>query len=156
MNDYIEIGSAPCDEACVQVDPHKDYLPAMRAEFNRFIDLIRKKLGSEPEGARLQVKSNPHDFGTYLEVACYYDDENEEAKTYAYLCESDAPKTWDDDKPLEKRDIEVNVSATVLNTITVQAPTKHAAERLAKQQFGKQLRAAKLDFENNEVEAFAE
>lgn len=97
MKEYIEIGSAPCNEECVSVNPDVDYLPAMRQECLRFMDLIRKKLGPEPEGAHLSVKSNPHDFGTYLEVVCYYDDQDEEASRYAYGCESEAPKTWDDD-----------------------------------------------------------
>ena len=96
MRDYMELGSAPCNEDCVSVTRDGDYLPAMRQECLRFIDLIRKKLGPEPEGARLTVQSNPHDFGTYLEVVCYYDDQDEEARRYAYRCESDAPKTWDD------------------------------------------------------------
>lgn len=97
MREYMEIGSAPCNEDCVSVDPKVEYLPAMRRECLRFMDLIRKKLGPEPEGARLSVKSHPHDFGTYLDVVCYYDDEDEEARRYAFRCESDSPKTWDDD-----------------------------------------------------------
>ncbi len=98
--DYMELGSAPSDEDCVNVTREGGYLPAMREECLRFIDLIRKKLGPEPEGARLYVKSNPHDFGTYLEVACGYYDDDEEARRYAYRCERYAPRTWADDKPI--------------------------------------------------------
>ncbi|MDO8637597.1 MAG: hypothetical protein Q7R34_15420 [Dehalococcoidia bacterium] len=58
--------------------------------------MIRKKLGPEPEGASLGIKSNPHDFGTYYEVLCYYDDENEEAAAYAYRCESESPTHWEE------------------------------------------------------------
>lgn len=94
MKDTIEIGSSPCDEDCVQVGADSYELLA-REECNRFIELIRKKLGPEPEGARLFVKSNPHDFGTYLEVACRFDDENEAATRYAYRCEAEAPATWE-------------------------------------------------------------
>ncbi|MDO8490833.1 MAG: hypothetical protein Q7T04_02315 [Dehalococcoidia bacterium] len=100
--DFVSIASAPYEEECVQVEPTGDYIGPMKAECRRFLDLIRKKLGPEPEGAYLSVKGNPHDFGTYYEVVCNYDDENEEAVAYAYRCESDAPKTWDDDKPIEK------------------------------------------------------
>ncbi len=100
MGDYMEIASAPSDEPCVQVNPQGDYHDAMKAECRRFIELIRKKLGQEPPGAHLAIKSCPHDFGTYYEVVCWYDDDNQDAVNYAYLCESDAPRTWNDDKRL--------------------------------------------------------
>ena len=92
--DYVDIGSSPCDEDCAQMGA-PDYYTRAKAECARFIELIRKTLGPEPEGARLAVKSNPHDFGAYYEVVCYYVDENDEARKYAYRCESDAPATWD-------------------------------------------------------------
>ena len=97
MRDYIEIGSSPCDEHCVQVNPEGDYHDAMKAECRRFLELIRKKLGPEPAGARLAVKSNAHDFGIYYECGCYFDDVYPESQAYAFRCESDAPRTWDDD-----------------------------------------------------------
>lgn len=97
MRDYMSIGSAPCDEPCVQVTPRGDYHDAMKAECRRFLDLIRKKLGEEPPGARLAVKGNPYDFGTYYEVGCHFDDGDEEAYDYALACESSAPQTWSDD-----------------------------------------------------------
>lgn len=104
--DYVSIGASPCEEDCVQVEPTGAYIGPMKAECRRFLDLIRKKLGPEPEGAMLGIKSNPHDFGTYYEVVCYYyDDENEEAAKYAYRCESESPKTWNDDKPIEKEEV---------------------------------------------------
>ena len=98
MKDCMSIGSAPCNENCVQVNPEGDYHEAMRAECRRFLELIRKKLGVEPPGARLAVKANPHDFGTYYDVVCWFDDEYEEARHYALRCERDAPTTWEDDK----------------------------------------------------------
>jgi hypothetical protein len=59
------------------------------------IGQIRRELGEEPAGARLRIKSNPHEFGNYLEVVCNYDDSNEEAADYAYRCE-DTAGDWDD------------------------------------------------------------
>ena len=100
MRDYISLGSAPCNEDCVQVNSQGDYHEAMKAECRRFLELIRKKLGPEPTGARLAITSSPHDFGTYYEVVCYFDDDNEEARGYAFRCEGHAPSTWHDDKPL--------------------------------------------------------
>ena len=94
MKDYIELGQAPCEEACSQVgDP--DYPEKSRAECRRFIELIRKVLGTEPPGAHLKLRSFEHDFGTYREVVCYYDEGNEQAREYAMLCEAKAPTHWE-------------------------------------------------------------
>ena len=92
--DYMEIGSAPWEEECVSVNPDTDYLPSMRAECNRFINRIREVHGEEPEGAELRVKSNSHDFGTYLEVVCYFSDTDEDAMAYAYKCQDEMPAKW--------------------------------------------------------------
>ncbi len=94
MRDYLNIGSSPCAEKCVQVG-EPNYAVESRKECNRFIELIRKCLGEEPDGATLAIKSFPHDFGTYHEVVCYYDDTNEVAIDYAFKCESEAPETLD-------------------------------------------------------------
>lgn len=92
MRDFLNIGCTPCEESCQQV-PYTD--PGLaRRECLAFIKAIRKKLGNEPEGASLQVNSFPHDFGTYHEVVCYYNDTMPESEEYALLCESDAPATW--------------------------------------------------------------
>lgn len=95
--DYISIGSAPANEDCVSVDPNTDYIPAMKAECRRFADLIAEKLGVPPAGARLSVKGFSHDFGTYYEVVCFFDEDDEEAVAYALKCESDAPANWSDE-----------------------------------------------------------
>ena len=92
--DYIEIGSTPAGEDCAQVGS-EGYERRARAECLRFIELIRKKLGPQPEGARLSVKSNPHDFGSYLSVVCFYDDTKEQAVEYAFRCEREAPTRWE-------------------------------------------------------------
>jgi hypothetical protein len=94
-DDYITIGSAPCNEYCVQVGS-ENYASRARAECRRFLELIRAKLGPEPKGAQLAVKSFSHDFGTYYEVVCWYEVGNLEAENYAFRCESEAPCNWDD------------------------------------------------------------
>lgn len=97
MRDYIDIGSAPSGEDCAQVGA-EDYHSRVRVECNRFIGLIRKTLGPEPEGARLSVKAFSHDFGTYHEVVCYFDDNSEEAMRYAFRCQDEAPTRWEQDE----------------------------------------------------------
>jgi len=93
MKDYVSIGSAPAEEPCAQVG-EPDYPEKSREECRRFIALIRKALGPEKGSARLAVKSFPHDFGTYREVVCYFDDEDEKGADYAFKCESESPGTW--------------------------------------------------------------
>jgi hypothetical protein len=94
MRDYLDIGPVPAEEDCTQVGVD-NYMAKARPECNRFIERIREVLGVEPEGARLAVKSNPHDFGSYLSVVCYWDIDNEVAEAYAFRCEGSGPLTWE-------------------------------------------------------------
>lgn len=80
--DYIDIGPTPAEEDCAQVGS-PDYESRARPECIRFIDQIRRTLGEEPAKAALRVKSNPHDFGAYLSVVCYYDDGDQASSEYA-------------------------------------------------------------------------
>jgi hypothetical protein len=92
--DYIYVGSSPADETCAQVGTW-DYSERARAECRALIGQLRRVLGPEPEGARLAIKSAAHDFGTYYEVVCYYDDDMAAAVRYAFRCESECPARWD-------------------------------------------------------------
>lgn len=94
MMDYLNIGSSPPAEDCAAVGS-ENYLEQARKECKVYIDLLRRTLGEGPPGARLKVKSFPHDFGTYMEVVCYFEDDNEEALNYALVCEGEGPEYWD-------------------------------------------------------------
>ena len=96
MKDYITLGSAPCEETCVQVSPNVAYLDAMRAECRRYLDCIRATCGPEVGSARLGIKTFPHDFGSYIEVVCHFDDTDDVGMAYAFACERNAPTTWGD------------------------------------------------------------
>lgn len=95
MREYIELGSAPVDEECVQVGT-ENYAALGRKECLRFINLLRKIFGDEPGSARLCFKSFPHDFGNYYEVVCYYDENDKSAIEYAFNIEGNLPLTWND------------------------------------------------------------
>ena len=139
--DEMGIGPAPCDEKCAQVG-EENYHERAREESRRFIELIRKKLGPEPPGARLTITSNPHDFGTYLDVVCRFQEGDEEALAYALLCESEAPRTWQDDQPLVKRTYSVDIEMSLRLTLEVAAESPHMAEIRAKAQAREKVRAA--------------
>ena len=96
MEDFIDVGAAPTHEDCAQVGAD-GYFDRARRECRAYIALLRRVMGEEPQGARLAVKTNPHDFGTYLSVVCYYDDEHPESVDYAFRCESEMPMHWDDE-----------------------------------------------------------
>jgi hypothetical protein len=95
---YVELGPAPAGEECAQVGTD-DYSSRARLECRRHIAAIRRKMGAEPEGARLTLKRLPHEPGDYYEVVCYYDEGDERAFDYAFACQSHGPKTWEDTEP---------------------------------------------------------
>ena len=63
MRDYIELGSAPAEEDCVQVSRTEDYYDAMRDECNRYRSLLEQKCPI-PDGvnARYSIKKFQHDY----------------------------------------------------------------------------------------------
>lgn len=88
------MGPSPADEQCVEVgDP--DYARDARAECRLFIEAIKKICGAPPEGARLVIRSQPHEFGAYLECCVVFDGDNQAAAEYAAKCDEHAPTTWE-------------------------------------------------------------
>jgi hypothetical protein len=94
MRDYFTLGSTPYEEDCAQVGT-EGYYERAKAECKRYIELLRKIFGNEPDGARLAIKSFPHDFGTYYEVVCWFDTGLKESVEYAEKCEDEGPGTWE-------------------------------------------------------------
>jgi hypothetical protein len=94
MNDTYWLGAAPANEDCIQVGS-PDYARDAKAECRAYIEAIRKVCGHEPEGARLTIKSQPHDYGSYYEVAIVFDGNNREAAEYASRVDEKAPTTWE-------------------------------------------------------------
>lgn len=93
MHHFFTLGPVPSDEPCAQVG-EPDYRKRAVPECRRFIELLRRAFGPEPEGARLLTKWFEHDFGDYCEVVCFYTPEISASLDYAMRCENDAPTTW--------------------------------------------------------------
>ena len=93
MRDFFTLGPTPSDESCVSVG-EENYEERARKECQRFVRLLRRTFGPEPEGAWLSVESFPHDFGMYFEVVCHFDAEIKASVTYAIRCDERAPSTW--------------------------------------------------------------
>lgn len=97
MTDYVSLGSTPYNEECAQIgDP--DYYKKTKEELKKYKSLILTKYGEPPEGARLQVKSFSHDFGSYHELCVVYELDNIDAENYAFALEQNCPETWKDDE----------------------------------------------------------
>ncbi len=97
MKDFLTLGPTPCEEPCAQGgEPH--YRKRALTECVRFIQLLRKTCGSEPEGAWLSVQWFAHDFGDYAEVVCSYNTDSQASVDYAYRCDNEAPATWEEEE----------------------------------------------------------
>lgn len=99
MNDFVDLGgTTPPDESCAQVGSREyDYYDRARKEARAYINQLHRMFGNESDGARLSVKSHPHDFGTYLTVVCFFNPDDKAASDYAQKCESDCPTEWDEE-----------------------------------------------------------
>ena len=97
MRDYLEIGPTPHAETCEQLGAAYDADKA-RIECRAFAHQIERAYPPADGCGYCRTRSNPHDFGTYYEVACVFDDSDEEACDWAYRCEADADRKlehWD-------------------------------------------------------------
>jgi hypothetical protein len=91
--EYIEFGTAPNSEDCVSVDKNTDYLPAMCEEARRFKKMLEDKFPNV--SGFFTIKSNSHDFGSYLEVRYNFSDD-EQGWSECNLVENNCPEFWTD------------------------------------------------------------
>ena len=94
MHNYFCIGPSPYEEECAQVG-EPGYREQAVAECTRYIELLRRTIGPEPEGAALRVKWFAHDFGSYCEVVCDFNPDMPASVEYALRCEDHTPATWE-------------------------------------------------------------
>lgn len=94
MAEYTELGPVPCDEDAAQIG-RDGFEEKNRKETRRYREMLEKRFPPD-QGFDLvwfQVRANAHDFGTYREVAVYYDVKGAEQAAFV---EEHAPATWDD------------------------------------------------------------
>ena len=92
--DLVALGTVPAGEAPASAS-ETDYAGRAFLQCRRFIDVLRRTLGAEPEGATLKVRRSGLDFDPYLEVVVEFDDANHAARAYAARCDREAPTKWD-------------------------------------------------------------
>jgi hypothetical protein len=93
--DLLDLSCVPYDEPCTQVGAD-DYQDKAVKECQAYIRQLKRLFGEPPAGARLKLKYNPHDFGTYLSVVCEFETTNEAAFVYAFQCDKKRPANWDE------------------------------------------------------------
>lgn len=74
---------------------YKSRARSARGQCNRYIELLRTKLGAEPEGVEYRITRNDHEFGNYYDVVVAFDSSNLAARDYAFNAEANAPTMWD-------------------------------------------------------------
>lgn len=97
MRDYLQLCSVPIDEPCAMVGS-PDYAKRARLECHALTDQLKRTFPhAVTAGCTFKTRANGHDFGTYYEVAVYFDDEDEEQTNAAYDIENDLTTNWDED-----------------------------------------------------------
>lgn len=94
MRDYITLGCCPTSEDCAQVGS-EDYSHRSIVECTAFINQLRRQFGDEVGSAWLKIMTFQHDFGSYREVVCTYEEDDKEGIDYAFKLEANLPKYWD-------------------------------------------------------------
>jgi hypothetical protein len=94
--EYIEFDTVPINEDCVSVSRTEDYMPAMREEAERMLELLHDKFHGYP--GYFKIASCQHDFGTYLEIRYYYNDNDEGVRSMMDV-EENYPMDWNDTTP---------------------------------------------------------
>ena len=101
MRDTLSISCTPLDEDCTQVSGTENYMPMMNREVTAFRNQLERMAAAGRFGERgrayFKVESNPHEFGTYKEVAVSYDDSDETGEAFAFEVEGNIPEEWDDE-----------------------------------------------------------
>lgn len=100
MRDWMNIGPTPSGESCAQLGS-ENYGTIAQMECRIFINQLLRVFGTPPKNAFFKITHNPHDFGTYLEVAIDFDTEDQEESDFAYKVEAHTPEYWDDEAKQE-------------------------------------------------------
>ncbi len=92
--EYYEFDTVPYGEECAQVGSI-DYKKMANLEIVVLIDQIKRTYGNIPDGIVFKKAECYHDFGTYYEIRCYYNEDVEKQVEYVMSIEQNFPKHWD-------------------------------------------------------------
>lgn len=100
--EWFDFDTVPYEEQCAQVG-EPDALQKMKDEVKRTKALLIQKFGEPPIGVLIRPHRNEHDFGSYYSLRVYYNPNLPDAVAYAFACEGDFPRTWEDTAPVDWR-----------------------------------------------------
>ena len=93
MKQYLELGSAPPNEPCVQLGD-SDYPALSTAECSRYRQGLERRFKPTNPNNWFATKSFTHDFGLYREVVVYFDDTDQSSIDFAFNVDANLPSTW--------------------------------------------------------------
>lgn len=98
----IELGPTPTNESCAMVGDESYDLLSIRecGAFKRQLERTYRQAHGDrplPDGCKIVVVTNHHDFGLYREVAVKFDYDSVHATDVAFWFESNVPELWDDE-----------------------------------------------------------
>ena len=97
MKDFLDLDTVPVDDPSASVG-QPDYSTRARLEARAFVAQLQRAFpDAVAAGVYFKIKSNPHDFGSYLSVQMVFDDDDEAQTEWAFTIEGELPNTWDDD-----------------------------------------------------------
>jgi hypothetical protein len=97
MRDIFELcTTTPHDEKCAQTG-NPNYHKMGRLEAVALKNQLMRMHGNPPGGAYFKITSNPHDFGTYFDLAVAYNEDDEDETDYMLKIESGIPDNWDEE-----------------------------------------------------------
>jgi hypothetical protein len=105
----MELGPVPAEERCQQVGT-RDYDPAMaRKECRAYLKQLQRQFPeADSLGVSFKITNNPHDFGTYHEVAAV--GHLPEAEALIYQIEGSLPAKWDEEARKELLDYDAKAA----------------------------------------------
>lgn len=110
--DYIHLSATtPWGEPCAQLGS-EGYQKNSRIEAHTYIRQLQRVFGGNPDGTRFVLVKCPHDFGTYLDVKFFYDDEDQRHVIYMNDIETGCEK-WDEESRKELDDHGYSVNETL-------------------------------------------
>jgi hypothetical protein len=112
MTDYIHLSAtSPWGEPCAQLGT-EDYQKDSRIEARTYIRQLQRVFGGNPDGTRFVLVKCPHDFGSYLDIKFFYDDEDQRHVLYMIDIETGCEK-WDEESRKELDEHGYNVNETL-------------------------------------------
>jgi hypothetical protein len=93
MKKFIQLGTAPSNEDCVQTGS-KDYQERSRIEASIHINQLQRCFKRIPKAFNFGMKKFNHDFGEYIDVVLYYGNSDTD-ENRAYAIQDKLPVVWD-------------------------------------------------------------